>query len=226
MIEMQELHQKIDNMVVIDVRSQFEFKTLRIKGATNIPLDSKQFAGDLRQLRKTIDSPLVFYCNGRSCTKSYKAVRKAKLLAGIENSYAFDAGVNDWARAYPERAILLGKNPIDTKDLIDSKTFNAHLLDPKEFAAKINARTIVLDVRDPLQRGGASLFGIQEQRVSLSEIEKLNRIIEKSKRENKTLLIYDAVGRQVRWLQYQLEKKGSKKYYFMKGGAEAYYKIL
>jgi hypothetical protein len=34
------------------------------------------------------------------------------------------------------------------------------------------------------------------------------------------------VGKQVRWLQYELEKAGLKKYYFMKKGASGYYDSL
>jgi len=37
------------------------------------------------------------------------------------------------------------------------------------------------------------------------------------------LMIYDAAGKQVRWLQYYLEDKGLKSYYFMAGGINAYY---
>ncbi|MFX1517887.1 MAG: sulfurtransferase, partial [Promethearchaeota archaeon] len=48
----------------------------------------------------------------------------------------------------------------------------------------------------------------------------------KALKENKTLLIYDAAGKQVRWLQYYLEDKGLKSYYFMAGGINAYYSDL
>lgn len=41
-------------------------------------------------------------------------------------------------------------------------------------------------------------------------------------KRNKKLLIYDAVGKQVRWLQYLLEKNNVTGYYFMKGGIKSY----
>ncbi|MEK7816390.1 MAG: hypothetical protein AAB294_06180, partial [Pseudomonadota bacterium] len=47
-------------------------------------------------------------------------------------------------------------------------------------------------------------------------------IIERAKKEKKTLLVYDQVGKQVQWFQYYLESRGLKDYYFMKGGAQAY----
>ena len=45
-------------------------------------------------------------------------------------------------------------------------------------------------------------------------------------RENKTLLVYDAASKQVRWLMYRIESKGTRNYAFMKGGAYAYFANL
>ena len=52
---------------------------------------------------------------------------------------------------------------------------------------------------------------------------KLNKCIQLAKNENKKLFIYD--GKQVRWLQYYLEQQNAGEYYFMEGGAAAFYKI-
>ena len=92
----------------------------------------------------------------------------------------------------------------------------------KAFEAKIGPNTIVLDVRDLVQRD-SPLFPFKEQRVQLDEKDKLDAIIEQAKREKKTLLVYDAVGRQVDWFQYSLERKGLSDYYFMKGGAQGHF---
>ena len=48
----------------------------------------------------------------------------------------------------------------------------------------------------------------------------------KAKRKNKMIFIYDEVGKQVRWLQYALEKANVKNYYFMHNGARGYYDIM
>ena len=40
------------------------------------------------------------------------------------------------------------------------------------------------------------------------------------------IFIYDEVGKQVRWLQYALEKANVKNYYFMHNGARGYYDIM
>ena len=84
----------------------------------------------------------------------------------------------------------------------------------------------VLDVRDRFQRMGMALFIGIEKQAALDNEAKLNRYIKKAVAENKTMLIYDESGKQVRWLMYRLEEKGLKSYHFMKGGTRAYFKQL
>ena len=82
---------------------------------------------------------------------------------------------------------------------------------------------LILDVRDKFQRGAAGLFPGMERWASLDDRQKLNTYIEQAKKENRTLFIYDEVGKQVRWLQYALEQANFSNYYFMDKGAKAYY---
>lgn len=217
----QELAQRFQDVVVVDVRSKYEYETVHIKGAVNLPLESKDFVERARQLRQQSGKPLVFYCNGVTCRKSYDAAVIA-LTGRIEGCYAYDAGVFDWAKAHPELTVVLGKSPIEPGDLISDEAFKARLLAPKDFEARIGPNAIVLDVRDRRQRD-TPLFPFREQRVPLDNREGINKVVEQAKREGKTLLIYDAVGKQVQWLQYQLERAGLKDYYFMKGGAQGYW---
>jgi len=217
-----ELAKRLSGVIVVDVRSEFEYQTLHIKGALNVPLSPRGFADKLKQLRSTHgNKPLVFYCNGKTCHKSYDAVL-AGLNARMSDLYAYDAGIFDWAKAQPEQTTLLGKSPIRPGDLLTEEKFKAHLLEPKEFSARTGPNSIVLDVRDRVQRDSA-LFPFQEQRAQLDEQEKIDGIVRQVKSEGKTLLVYDAVGKQVQWLQYQFEAKGLKNYYFLKGGAQAHF---
>jgi rhodanese-related sulfurtransferase len=224
-IEMNELINKINDVIIVDTRSEYEFETLRIKDAINIPLGGQNFDEDVLKLRAGTDKPIVFYCNGRTCFKSYEAVAQAQYLK-VESTLAFDAGVFEWAKAHPDQAILLGKSPIKVKDLISSDDFKKHLLEPKAFEQMVLKNSIVLDVRDRYQREAISFFPGNEHWVSLNDKKKLNRYIQKAKRNRKNLLVYDEVGKQVRWLQYELEEAGVKDYYFMKGGAKAYYDMI
>ena len=226
--EIGKLKDTLENVVVVDARSSYEFETLRIKGARNIPVASKHFEEDLASLRASTEKPIVFYCNGRSCFKSYIASKKAR-DAGIANTFAFDAGIFEWAKAYPNQAVLLGQSPVKTTDLISTKLFKSRLLGPDHFSEKATSeghKTMVLDVRDKYQRAGAGFFPGKERWVSLDQKDRLIRYIQTAKKENKTLFVYDEVGKQVRWLQYELEKAGLKNYYFMEKGASGYFDSL
>jgi rhodanese-related sulfurtransferase len=224
-IELADLYDKLNDTVVVDARSKLEFDTLRIKTAINIPVASENFEAQVSKLRADTDKPIVFYCNGHTCMKSYIATKKA-VAANIKNVYAFDAGIFDWTKAYPEQATLLGKSPVNLAHLIPKSTFKKRLIDPNTFSdrATINRnKYMVIDVRDKFQRAGVGFYPGLERWASLGQQAKLTRYIKKAIRQGRTLLIYDEVGKQVRWLQYALEKAGAKKYYFMSNGAKGYY---
>ena len=225
-VELQDLYKHRDQVVIVDARSKIEYNTLRIRGAVNIPLGSKSFASNMKKLRASTSKPIVFYCNGRTCLTSYRAVRKAR-LSNVDQCYAYDAGVFDWTKAYPHEAVLLGRSPVKIADLINEEKFKAHLLSPEEFERRVSGGSvIVLDVRDYFQRDAVGFFPGLERKVSLDDRKKLNRYINQAKIGQKEFLIYDAVGKQVRWLQYFLEQAGVEKYYFMEGGAKRYYDML
>lgn len=217
-----------NEVIIVDARSNYEFETLKIKGAINIPVASKTFEEQIKKLRKKTDKPIVFYCNGHRCMKSYIAAKRC-MAAEIKDVIAFDAGIFDWTKKYPKQAVLLGTSPVNPGKLIASKKFKSRLLHPDKFSEYIvdaKNRRIVIDVRDKFQRAGIGFYPGIERWAALDDRKKLQRYIEKAKRENKTLFIYDEVGKQVRWLQYALEKAGVKNYYFMEKGARAYYDMM
>lgn len=222
-IDLDELFYSLAKVTIVDVRSAYEYQTLRIKGALNIPLSSPRFISEMRKLRAKTEASIVVYCNGKTCMKSYKAALKCA-TNNIRGVISYDAGVMDWARRYPKHAVLLGKTPINPKKLISKKEFQQHLLSPDDYGEHVaTTSAIVLDVRDRFQREGLSIFIGRERRAYLDDKKSLNRYIRKAKQEGKTLLFHDAAGKQVRWLQYYLKDQGVRKYYFMKGGVSAYY---
>jgi rhodanese-related sulfurtransferase len=176
----------------------------------------------VRKLREASPGKqIVFYCNGKTCAKSYDAAAKAA-EAHIGGTVCYDAGIFDWAKAHPERAVLLGKTPVKSEALIDDKRFKERLLEPKDFTARAAGNALVLDVRDYAQRDNP-LFPMREMRAQLDEKDRLTAAFDEAKRSKRSLLVYDAVGHQVKWLQYHLEANGVTDYYFMKGGAQAWY---
>jgi len=226
-VEIDDLKKRLDKVLIVDVRSEYEYQTLRMAGAINVPLASTNFVKEMGQLRK--DNPqkeIVVYCNGKTCKKSYKATQKCR-DHHINNVTAFDAGIFDWAKKYPQDAILLGETPVDPNKLIAKHDFKKKLLSPDKFEEMMAKNDIiVLDIRDRFQREALSLFPGIEKRVYLDDTAKMDSYLDQAVRENKTLLVYDAAGKQVRWLMYRIEKKGVKNYAFMKGGAHAYFANL
>ena len=227
-IELADLTKQIKDVVVVDARSILEFETLHITGSVNIPVAKKSFEEQVAKLRAGTKKPIVFYCNGRTCMKSFKATKKA-MEHGINNVFSFDAGIFEWTKANPKLAVLLGKSPVNVASLIPKKVFKKRFLHPDKFsdqATSLSKKTLILDVRDKYQRAGIGFYPGKERWASLDEKKKLRKYIKKAIDQNRTLMIYDEVGKQVRWLQYELERAGAKDYYFMAKGARGYFKAL
>jgi rhodanese-related sulfurtransferase len=227
-ITIEQLYNEFDDIIIVDARSAFEFETLRILSAVNVPLSlsNSEYTKILKALReKNPAKKIVFYCNGHTCMKSYKAAHRAKVIAKIDNVMAFDAGIFNWTKAHPDKAILLDETPVDPGNLISKQKYKQHMLPALDFVNKADENAIIIDVRSRHQREGLSLFSGYEKTVPMSKKRKLNKYIQLAKNENKKLFIYDAVGKQVRWLQYYLEQQNAGEYYFMEGGAKAFYQI-
>ncbi|UCH53036.1 MAG: rhodanese-like domain-containing protein, partial [Pseudomonadota bacterium] len=184
---------------MIDVRSKYEFDTMHIKGATHIALNSLKFIDEVKKLRAASTKPIVFYCNGVTCKKSYEATKKA-MDAGITNCFAYDAGLYGWAKSHPDRSVLLGKSPMNAEDFIEKKTYKARVLSADAFESRIGPNAIVLDIRDLRQRDN-QLFPFREQRAQLDEAEKIATVVQEARTKNKALLVYDKTGRQSPWFQ-------------------------
>ncbi len=203
--------------IVVDARSPFEYKVIQVKGAVNIPVNSDEFYEEINKLAKSTEKTIVFYCNGRRCMKSFKAAVKSKL----SNILVYDAGIFEWASKYPKHSALMGESPLPVDKLISSRKLKEHFVPLAKFEQLI-PESILIDVRDLKERRGNGLFLLADKSAPLSRPDKLEKYVNKALQEGKTLLAYDQAGKQVRWLQYYLEQKGVKKYYFMKGGAKYY----
>lgn len=224
-----DLAKNFDKVTIVDARSSLEFETLRIKGALNIPVADEKFGSKIRKLYKETKKPIVFYCNGRTCYKSYKAAKTA-MRYGVRNVFAYDAGVFEWAKANPNNAVLLGQSPMDPAKIIPKAKLKERFLSPKKFTETARAanqkKTMILDVRDLYQRAGVGFFTGLENWVSLDDQKKLAKYLAEAKQGKKTLYIYDEAGKQVRWLQYMLESQNIKNYYFMNKGAKGFFKEM
>ncbi len=98
-------------VMVVDSRVANEYAEAHIKGAINVPykeksakavnFDAKQDSFDLGKLPADKSTPIVIYCNGPECWKSYKASTEA-IKAGYKTVYWFRLGIPEWkAKGYP-----------------------------------------------------------------------------------------------------------------------------
>ena len=75
----EQLDAEFDEVITVDARTPLEFETIHINSAVNIPLNLKDddFIKRAKELRTANPGKkIVFYCNGRSCMKSYKAATR------------------------------------------------------------------------------------------------------------------------------------------------------
>jgi rhodanese-related sulfurtransferase len=97
--------------LVVDARIASEYADGHIKGAINVPYrerstkDSSFNAGDddfnIARLPPNKGAPIVIYCNGPDCWKSFKA-STAAVKAGYTNVYWYREGFPNWkSKALP-----------------------------------------------------------------------------------------------------------------------------
>lgn len=223
-MSLEDLAKQREAVHVVDVRTRFEFDTLHIAGSVHIDLNDTAFVDKVKALQAQRPAPVVFYCNGKTCYKSYQACDKV-ISAGVKDVYAYDAGLFDWVKAYPNASVLLGRSPVDPARLIDEARFKERLLTPEKFGEMVHGgKVVVLDISDRLQRAATALFPNLQRSISLDEPAALESLMAEVGNSGQTLLVYDEAGKQIQWFQYYLEDRGVKSYYFMKGGAKAFFK--
>jgi len=216
-ISTDELRKQYDQVLIVDVRSKFEYDVIHIASAVNVPLSHESFLAELEKVRAKDDPrALEFYCNGHSCIKSYEATRKA-IAAGFGNVYAYDSGVFDWVREQNARTVLLGAMPAPLRKIMSEDYFQGRLISFDAFKRKAAAENaVVIDIRDASQRDAS--LPLPNIHVPLDQFAAR---LDKGEFQGKQLLIFDAVGREVRWLQYILEDKDHKDYFFLRDGIAA-----
>ena len=228
-IDTLELKQLYASSVIVDVRSIYEFEVMHIKGAVNIPVAQSNFRTNLKDvLGKDIHQSVVFYCNGLDCGKSERAGRIAK-SNGFTSTYVYGLGIFDWAENFPELAVLFGTSPVRPEEIISDLHFNKYTLTPKDFMAEINRNpdAYIIDLRDTIQRKNQLRT---EKKISNQPIGRLIKLLNLDRFRQHTIkkrfYIFDNVGKQIRWLQFYLERLGYPNYRFLSGGFTAYQRYI
>ncbi len=207
------------DVIVIDARNSVEFDVIHIDGAHNLPA-GKMKEKDLLKLRGHEGEPaIVFYCNGLTCSKSYKGTKKA-VLWGFKNVFVYDAGIFNWAKAHPTTTLFFNEpltaETLKTK-LISKEAFGAVKLAPEEFVTKAKSGDYrVFDVRDRDER---SKFRVKLPGLVKTDMTKFVGLLDTGAVPESNILVIDRVGKQVKWLQYYLKQTGRTDYFFIEGGA-------
>ncbi|EGB14778.1 Rhodanese domain protein [Pseudodesulfovibrio mercurii] len=207
-----------DTAVVVDIRSRLEYEVAHINKAVLLPLTDKDFARKLEALRpKDGPEPLVFYCNGHACAKSYQAAQLA-LSLGFGQVFAYDGGIFDWITAAPDKATLMGETPARRDRVLSRESLDRRMLGHEEFERQAREPgTLVIDIRDPFQRDVVPrLPGIRA-----IPLDALLDLVTSRIWTEKRLLFFDAVGKQVGWLHYFLKAYDYFDYGFLDGGVRA-----
>lgn len=83
-----------DHAMVVDVRSEEEFRGGHILNAVNIP--DAVIADRQKELEKARNKPLILYCNNGGI--SLNTTRRLKAL-GFENAFCLNGGMASWRSA-------------------------------------------------------------------------------------------------------------------------------
>ncbi|WP_243370103.1 rhodanese-like domain-containing protein [Geotalea sp. SG265] len=211
----EKLNEEYGDCFIVDVRSRLEYDVIHITKALHIPVAELSFIRNLEKATgKDGSEPIVFYCNGHSCAKAYEAAELA-MEWKFKKIFVYDSGIHDWVTLHPEKTTLMGISPAPAQVLIPPEKLAKRKVSLNDFRKKAKSRkAVVIDIRDPFQRRMIPRF----PNLHSIPLDQLLERLGKGEFKDRELLIFDAVGRQVEWLQYYLEKFGYKNYSFLRDG--------
>ncbi|MDH4320987.1 MAG: rhodanese-like domain-containing protein [Desulfobulbaceae bacterium] len=225
-IETAELVSNFSDAIIVDARNKVEFDVVQMVGAHNILVGQMKEA-DLLALRpKDGAAPMVFYCNGTTCSKSYKAAEKATEW-GFKNVRVYDEGIFHWAKNQPERTKFFGQKltaeTVKTALISKDELAKACVPTAEFLAMAASDKYTVFDIRDPNERKEQP---IRIPKLKVMPMDTFVNLLEKKSKAIPTssILILDNVGKQVDWIQYYLIKEGVTDYRFLKGGVRQWVK--
>ena len=83
-----------NDILILDIRTETDFKSGHINGAKNVPLNN--FATSISDLSGSKNEPVLLYCNsGNTVTRAIKMLKKA----GFEQVNNLEGGIAAWKEA-------------------------------------------------------------------------------------------------------------------------------
>jgi len=92
--EAMDLINQMQELVLIDSRQTNQFKGGTIKGSISLP-NPQTSPRALANIIPDKFTPVLFYCDGLSCSQSMKSIKKA-VSYGYANIFWLRGGVNEW----------------------------------------------------------------------------------------------------------------------------------
>ena len=202
-----------------------------IKKAINIHSGDKEFITKLMAAIKKNSKPIIFYCGGLACKKSYKASKITKnefVKRNIKREvFTYDSGITAFAYAKPEFVLKNGKDVSPDNPLLDIKKLKKHAKEAEDFINLVNSdrnnQYIILDVREKKQQMLRKLFMFKrEKKLTVLQPEKLIEFFNEVKSSGRTLMIYGSVEKQIESIFPLVKTSGIKKWFYLEGGEVAY----
>lgn len=103
-----ELREKKDNLTVVNVLPEEQFRHRHIPQSDNIPISEAGFADKVAEKAGGRDQPVVVYCANEECDASEKAAKRLD-QAGFAEVYDFTGGMDAWLEA--GESVQAGKKP-------------------------------------------------------------------------------------------------------------------
>jgi len=207
--------------IIVDTRTAAEINVLHIQGCHQIEAgDIVARDGELRALTREPHKYLVFYCNGTTCSKSYKAAEIAIQL-GFQGVRVYDEGIFDWAHRYPEQSVFFGRKmtreDVD-KFLVSEEDFEKGpwAVPTRQFVEMAKSKGFhTYDLREARER---TEYPIALPNIQTLTLDRLVSLLELGTFPRTQVLMLDNVGKQVFWAKYYLDKYGVKDFYVLTGG--------
>lgn len=101
--QLNDIMEREDEWVLIDVLPKEHYDKEHIPGAHNIPLETDDFTQQVSEVLDSDQDRVILYCANDACELSPQAARKLE-RAGFENVTDFEGGIEEWKAAGFETA--------------------------------------------------------------------------------------------------------------------------
>ncbi len=211
---MKEFH----DVMLLDIRSRFEFDVLSIKTSINLPIEK---ASSLERIKRFVqyqpDIKIIVIDNNDETSRPFEAARLLQRY-GLHNVRVYDEGVFSWLWYYPERTRLMGESPAKINTVIPISKTVSHSVNYNQFSnLSKKPDALVIDTRDIYQQN----IGFVDLEYINIPFESLLHAISNRIWAEKQLLFFDATSQRYQMLQLFLQASGYYDYYFLEGGVES-----